>query len=64
MPYNGGGRFLLNAVHVILPTPDTLKDILADWESLWASTTFELPQLTVSDGDTPACESPTDGQDK
>lgn len=62
--YNGGGRFLLNAVHVILPTPDTLQDVLADWESLWASTTFELPRLAAPDGATPSCESPPDGQDK
>ena len=40
IPITGGGRFLLNAVHVreALPTLD------AAWESHWASLTFELPR--------------------
>jgi len=62
--YNGGGRFLLNAVHVILPTPETLRDIRADWESLWASLTFELPKAMEPGEESTECPPSTDGQVK
>ncbi len=64
VPRSDGGRFLLNAVHVIEPTPRTLEDINAVWESLWASTTFELPATAAGESDTGECPAATDGQDK
>jgi uncharacterized GH25 family protein len=36
-----GGVWLLKAVHMI-PAP---RETMAEWESLWASTTFELPSV-------------------
>lgn len=37
-----GGVWLLKAVHMV-PAP---RETMAEWESLWASTTFELPSRT------------------
>jgi uncharacterized GH25 family protein len=59
-----GGRFLLNAVHVIEPRPETLRDIDAQWESLWASTTFEVPQSADSVTTRAECPSPEDTLEK
>ena len=38
----GGGVWLLKAVHMI----PAARETMAEWESLWASTTFELPATT------------------
>lgn len=43
IPRRPGGRFLLNAVHVIDPSVEITKNTRAMWESFWASMTFELP---------------------
>lgn len=64
VPRGTGGRFLLNAVHVIEPTKATLEDIDADWESLWASITFELPVDAVPESDSAACAAEADTRDK
>jgi uncharacterized GH25 family protein len=38
-----GGAWRISAVHMVAPS----KDIDADWDSLWASLTFELPGTTA-----------------
>ncbi len=43
IPRGDGGRFLLNAVHLVEPWGKHHKSTV--WHSLWASTTYELPQL-------------------
>lgn len=42
VPAGPGGEFLVNAVQIIDPRPED-KGHKAVWESLWASTTYELP---------------------
>jgi len=42
IPTDQHGIFLLNAVHMIEASDDTEREIGAVWESLWASTTFEI----------------------
>lgn len=42
IPVDTGGRFLINAVHMVTLSPERRTD--AVWESLWASLTFELPE--------------------
>jgi uncharacterized GH25 family protein len=64
IPRGSGGRFLLNAVHVTVPTAETLRDINADWESLWASTTFELPVAADPGGKSTECQPLTDVEEK
>jgi len=44
IPVGQGGMFLVNAVHMIEPTPKHVGDLPADWLSLWASTTYQLPE--------------------
>jgi uncharacterized GH25 family protein len=39
----GGGVWLVKAVHMV-PAP---RETAAEWESLWASTTFELPSVAM-----------------
>jgi uncharacterized GH25 family protein len=40
----GGGVWLLKAVHMV----PAARETMAEWESLWASTTFELPAAVTS----------------
>lgn len=42
IPRDKGGLFLINAVKMIKPSKATFKETGAVWESLWASTTYEL----------------------
>lgn len=45
IPRAGGGRFLVNAVHVAEPSAQTRANYQdALWESMWASLTYALPQ--------------------
>jgi uncharacterized GH25 family protein len=39
LPLSKGGVWLLNAVHMVVAAPQ----LNADWESVWSSLTFELP---------------------
>lgn len=64
VPRGSGGRFLLNAVHVIEPTKATREAIDADWESLWASITFELPVDALPESEAAACAADVDTRDK
>lgn len=61
VPRGSGGRFLLNAVHVMEPSTETLQDINAVWESLWASITFELPPDADPGEVAASCPSSNDG---
>ena len=42
IPTDHQGTYLLNAVQMIEASDDTERDTAAAWESLWASTTFEI----------------------
>jgi len=42
IPVAGGGFFLINAVHMVEPSPEIASLSKAVWMSLWASTTFAL----------------------
>lgn len=52
IPRKTGGRFLVNAVYMREPAPESD----AAWESLWASLTFRLPENT-GDGEEEPCDS-------
>ncbi len=43
LPLDRAGRWLVKAVHMI---PMPAADPIADWESFWASLTFEVPRKT------------------
>ena len=42
IPRANGGIFLINAVRMIQPNEETAQQTGAVWESLWASTTYEI----------------------
>lgn len=55
IPVESGGRFLLNAVHMMEPSVETRQRIRdVEWESLWASLTYELPEQ--DGGEAAGCE--------
>jgi hypothetical protein len=41
-PVAAGAEYLVNAVHMIEPTPEFHAQTRADWVSLWASETFKV----------------------
>jgi len=43
IPVGKGGQFLINAVRMIEPKQEVIKETGAVWESLWASVTYEIP---------------------
>ena len=43
------GEWMLNTVHMFRTPEEKAKALKADWESLWASMTFELPPVPASD---------------
>ncbi len=42
IPKSKGGEFLINAVQMIKPSAEVVKQTDAVWESLWASITYEI----------------------
>ena len=56
----GGGVWLVKAVHMV----PAARETAAEWESLWASTTFELPAAGVSAAGTTAMSTTTRGDRK
>ncbi len=42
IPVDQSGQYLLNAVHMIIPSPADIERTGAVWHSLWASMTFEI----------------------
>lgn len=59
IPRGAGGRFLLNAVHMIEPSAETASSNGAVWHSLWASLVFELPEVPTLIRDDADCPQPT-----
>ena len=43
IPVGKGGQFLINAVRMIEPNQEVIKETGAVWESLWASVTYKIP---------------------
>lgn len=42
VPVGEGGRFLINSVHMVEPTPEEVGKKQGDWLSMWASVTYEV----------------------
>lgn len=42
IPLSGNGTYMLNAVHMIIPSEVDIENTGAVWHSLWASLTFEI----------------------
>lgn len=45
IPIIGGDIYMINAVHMIIPSDDDIERTGAVWHSLWASMTFEAGAL-------------------